>query len=468
MAGRGVSVRIILKTTKWLLGLVMLVIAGVAFWLYVSPPALIRVASGYSAKIVCSNVFLAKRQADAVLRVDVQAPGHPILKFMSVDVDEDKKTVTAALLGVFGKGVAVARDGVGCASVPDGDVAAAQTAVASPPPAAKADALWPEGNRVEPSQDPEIMKILNDPKMTGPGMRAVVVVHNGRVIGERYVNGFSADTPLLGWSMTKTVTAAIIGTLVKDGRLAIDREELFEPWKADGRKDISLADLMAMSSGLEFNEDYGDVTDVTRMLYLEPDMAGFAGAKPLTGDIGKVWSYSSGTTLLLSRIWQDALGDPAKALSWPRMALFEPLGMSSAVLETDEKGTFVGSSYLYATARDWARFGQFLLQDGTWDGAQILSAGFISWMREEVPASKGEYGRGHLWLRGSDAGTPPGENPDAGFDLPEDTFWMLGHDGQSIAIVPSKQLVVVRLGLTPSKLGYKAQGLVEALAKMWD
>jgi CubicO group peptidase (beta-lactamase class C family) len=195
-------------------------------------------------------------------------------------------------------------------------------------------------------------------------------------------------------------------------------------------------------------------------------MAGFAEAKPLTGDVGKAWSYSSGTTLMLSRIWQDALGEPGKALDWPRQALFGPLGMNSAVLEADENGTFVGSSYLYATARDWARFGQFLLQDGTWNGAQILPAGFVSWMREEAPASKGEYGKGQVWLHGPDAGVPPGADPDAGFDLPADTFWMLGHDGQSVAIIPSKKLVVVRLGLTPSKLGYRTQGLVAALAQV--
>ena len=110
--------------------------------------------------------------------------------------------------------------------------------------------------------------------------------------------------------------------------------------------------------------------------------------------------------MLLSQIWQDAVGEPAKALTWPWTALFDPIGMSSAVLEADANGTFVGPSYLYATARDWARFGQFLLQGGVWNGAEILPAGFVAWMREEVPASKGEYGKGQLWLRGSDAGTP--------------------------------------------------------------
>jgi CubicO group peptidase (beta-lactamase class C family) len=192
----------------------------------------------------------------------------------------------------------------------------------------------------------------------------------------------------------------------------------------------------------------------TRMLYLEPDMAAFAAAKPLADEVGKAFSYSSGTTVMLSRLWQDAAGDPEQALAWPREALFGPLGMTSAVMETDARGTFVGSSYMYATARDWARFGQFLLQDGIWNSVELLPPGFAAWMREPAPASNSEYGRGQVW-----------QDPDAGFDLPADAFWLLGHDGQSIAIAPSKRLVVVRLGLTPSKLGYKPQGMLEALAK---
>lgn len=370
--------RIIAKIVKRLLGLVVLAVVALFGWLYFAPPELIRVGSGYSAKIVCSNVFVAGRDANEVLAVDVQAPGHPLLKLMRVSVDKNRGTVSAGLLGFLGKSIAVSRDGLGCASVPDGDVGKARrTAIHVEPSAARQDALWPEGERVEASQNSEVAKIVDDAAMTGAGMRAVVVVKNGRVVAERYGEGFSARTPLLGWSMTKTVNAAIVGTLVKNGKMAMTNQGLFAPWKADGRAAISLADMMAMSSGLEFNEDYGDVADVTRMLYLEPNMAGFAEAKPLTGEVGKVFSYSSGTAVMLSRLWQDAVGDKAKALTWPRTALFEPLGMHSAVLETDEQGTFVGSSYLYATAHDWARFGQFLLQGGVWNGNQILPAGFV-------------------------------------------------------------------------------------------
>lgn len=345
--------------------------------------------------------------------------------------------------------------------MPDGDIAKASKAALPPFEAVDGSGLWPQGDEVEPSQEPALTAILDDAALTGPGMRAVVVVQNGRILAERYGEGFNDATPLLGWSMTKTVNAAIIGTVIKAGKMSLDAKGLVEPWKADGRATISIADLMAMSSGLEFNEDYGDVTDVTQMLFLEPDMAGFAAAKPLAGEIGKVFNYSSGTATLLSRLWQDAVG--ADALEWPQKMLFRPLGMISAVMETDEQGTIVGSSYMYAKARDWARFGQFLLQDGLWNGTEIVPAGFVAWMREEAPASKGAYTRGQAWLAGpGDEGNPGGGAADG---VPADTWWLEGHDGQTVAIVPSKQLVVVRLGLTPSKLGYRPQKMLGALVK---
>lgn len=441
--------------------LLMVIVVALLGWLYLSPPELIRVGAGYSAKIVCSNVFLAGRDAGQVLAEDVQAPGHPLLRLMRVGVDQQAGVVRAGLLGVFGTRTAVARPGLGCTVLPDG--MAIDRRGAAPSETAMPAALWPQGEQVAPSQDPELATILDDPEMTGPGTRAVVVVKDGRVVAERYGEGFSAETPLLGWSMTKTVTAAIIGTMVKEGKLAVDRADLFSDWRADGRKAISLADLMAMSSGLEFNEDYGDVTDVTRMLFLEPDMAGFVAGKPLVHPVGSTFSYSSGTTLLLSRIWQEAAGAPEIALEWPRAKLFGPLGMTSAVLETDAAGTFAGSSYLYATARDWARFGQFLLQDGMWNGEQILPEGFAAWMRTPAAASGGDYGQGQLWLRGPRSS----KAEDAALGMPADAYWLLGHDGQTIAVVPSLRLIVVRMGLTPEKLGYKPQKMAAALVKIF-
>ena len=457
----------LLRITKILAALLLALVSGLAAWLTAAPPALIRVATSYSAKIVCSNVFLAGRDAQAVLQDDVQAPGHPILKFVKVAVDESEGTARAGLFGLFGGGLARHAAGAGCASVPDGDLAAAAFAGKTSDRAGQAAALWPEGETVAPSQDPAIAAILDDPALTGPGMRAVVVVKNGRIIGERYGAGFSAETRLLGWSMTKTVNAALLGTVAAKGAIAPENTGLLAEWAGDGRKDIALADLMSMSSGLAFNEDYGTVTDVTRMLYLEPDMAAFAASQPSEAAPGKKFNYSSGTAVILSRLWQKALGD--KALGWPQAALFGPLGMTSAVLEPDARGTYTGSSYLYATAHDWVRFGQFVLQNGAWNGQAIVSPQWAAMMAEPSAVSDIGYGpqytKGQMWLNGPSAGSPEGEDPDKGFDLPADTRWALGHDGQSMAIIPSKGLVVLRMGLTPSRLGYKSQKLVQALLK---
>jgi CubicO group peptidase (beta-lactamase class C family) len=453
-AGMGIAGKI----AKWALIALLLAVTGVAGWLFVAPPALIQVATAYSAKIVCSNHFLADRDAQSILTVDVQAPGHPLLGYVTVDVNNGEGTVTARLLGLFAPGRAVYREGLGCTTVPAGAEIFAAPAVVTAP-AANLQADWPQGERVEGPSNPAIDAILADDALAGSGMRAIVVAHNGRIVGERYGEGFASDTPLLGWSMSKTVTAAIIGTLVREGMMSLDQDGLFEEWTADERGEITLADLMAMSSGLEFNEDYGDVTDVTRMLYLQPDMAAFAYDKPLASAVGETFSYSSGTTVLLSHLWQQAFDDAGAALAWPRKALFGPLGMTSAVLEADAAGTLVGSSYIYATARDWVRFGEFLRNDGIWQGREILPEGFVRWMREEAPASQGTYGRGQLWLQGP--GGDGGANTDHG--LPEDTFWLRGHDGQTVAVIPSQRLVVARMGLTPSRLEYRPQGLVAAL-----
>ncbi len=199
------------------------------------------------------------------------------------------------------------------------------------------------------------------------------------------------------------------------------------------------------------------------MLYLEPDMAAYAHAQPLDHPTGSAWSYSSGTAVLLSRIWQQAAG--ADALTLPRRRLFAPLGMSSAIMEADARGNLVGSSYMYATAHDWARFGQFLLQDGVWNGQRLLPEGYVAMMHAPASTSKGQYCQGQLWCWGPDGKTPDGKNPDVTFKLPSDTYWMLGHDGQSIAIVPSKDLVFVRLGLTPEDLFYQPQGMLSGIIK---
>lgn len=434
-----------------------LALVGVVGWLAIAPPALLRIGDGYAAKIVCSNAFIAGRDPETVLAEDVQAPGNPALRLIRVAVDREKGIVSARILGLFAPNYALYRGALGCVSVPDGDFQAAHSA----PMLAEAstrprDTPWPDGDRVDIDTGDAVSKLAGDAALAGSAMRAIVVVKDGRIIAESYGDGFDPDTPLLGWSMTKTVNAAIIGRMMLAGRMSFDDRDLLPQWHNDKRADIHLSDLLGMESGLAFNEDYGAVTDVTRMLYLERDMAALPASATQEAEAGTRFRYSSGTGVLLSRLWMNRIANENAALAYPRDALFAPLGMTSAVLETDASGTFVGSSYLYATARDWARFGQFLLQDGIWHGQRLLPEGFVGAMRTPTGASGGRYTQVQAWLRG------PG-GPSSQFGLPEDTFWMLGHDGQSIAIVPSANLVVVRMGLTPGRLGYRPQIMLKKI-----
>ena len=487
------------KIKKILLGgaitlVLLFLVLVLALWL--KPPDILRVGANYSAKIVCSNVFLAGRDPDEVLRVDVQAPGIWLLRLVRVSVDRERQVVRAGFLGFIGDGLAVARPGTGCAAVPDGNLkfalrtgplvspGPAAPGPAAPGPAAtgpfaptaatpdtatptaatpdtappEPDEPWPMGNVV--STNPALDHILTDDALAGPGARAIVVVYRRRIVAERYGAGFSSASPLLGWSMTKSVLAGVVGVLVKDGRLALDQSAGWPATGGGGRERIRIADLLDMSSGLRWNEGYGDVSDVTRMLYLQSDMAYFAREQPLVHPTGEFWSYSSGTANILSRIAQDAAGPLGAGVAAEK--LFKPLGMTSATIETDEYGTLVGSSYMYATARDWALYAQFLLQEGVWRGQEILPRGYVAMMASPVASSGGQYGHGLVWLWGSDANAP-GKNPDAAFGIPPDTFWMAGHDGQTIAIIPSREMVIVRLGLTPARDHYQPQPLVKAV-----
>ncbi len=452
--------RLILRVIGALAVLLLIIVAGGAIWLSIYPPELLKVGDGYAAKIVCSNTFVAKRDPDAVLDEDVQAPGNPALKLIRVSVDRDEGVVTARFLGLFAPNHALYRGALGCATVPDGDLQAARSAVfLNKVKVPKSDALWPNGEAVNVGQGEEEEKLadlVSNPELAGPAMRAIVVVKNGHIVAEAYGDGFNKAMPLIGWSMTKTVNAAIIGRLMLAGRMSFDDQNLLPQWNADSRKDIKLSDLLAMESGLAFNESYGSVSDVTRMLYLDPDTTSITANARQVAAPGERFNYSSGTATLLSRLWMNRLPNLSAAISYPREALFGPLGMYSAVFEADERGTFVGSSYLYASARDWARFGLFLLQDGVWNGRRLLPEGFVGAMRTPTKASEGVYSQVQAWLAG-----PGGSN--AQFGLPADTFWMSGHDGQTVAIVPSANLVVVRMGLTPEWADYRPQILLKRI-----
>ena len=421
-------------------GLAVLIgVALAGLWIY--PPELFRVATGYTAKIVCSNRFIASRDPAEIQKIDVQAPGHPVLKLVTVKVDDSEGWASAALLGFIARTTAIAQTGHGCTLVPSGDLKAVAR-VAIPDRTDLVNFTWPM------VADPRLDAVLDDADLTGTGMRAVVVVKDGVIVGERYADGFTAETPLLGWSMTKSVTSLLVGRAIGEGKLSLDQAALFPEWAGDDRAKIRLRDLLGMESGLAWNEGYGDVSDVTRMLFLDDDFTKTPRRQPVEAAPGTVFEYSSGTTNLIAKLLQDAVGEGA---GWPNAVLFNPLGMTSAELEVDAAGTLGGSSWLYASARDWAKLGQLWLNGGQWGNQQVVPRDYIEWMSVPTKASDGEYGQGQIWIEKAEDG------------LPQGTMRFSGHDGQFVTIVPSERLVIVRLGLTPSRLGWKVQPLSRAV-----
>jgi CubicO group peptidase (beta-lactamase class C family) len=404
------------------------------------------VGAAYKAKALCSALFVSGLELDPETAPEVSADAYRLMRLFRARVDRDSKTVTASFFGLRAR-TAAYRPGLGAAlafrSLPP--------APAFPPrPVADPSTPWPEGE-ASPDAAPALERVLDaafeepDPRRLRR-TRAVVIVKDGCLIAERYAPGFSAATPLNGWSMTKSVLGTLIGTLVGAGRLGLDRRGLLAEWRApDPRGEIALEDLLRMRSGLRFSEVYSDpLSDVTRMLFDGPDAGGFAASRPLEHPPGTHWKYASGTTNILSLIARRALGEKDYPL-WPRQALFDPLGMASATFETDASGTFVGSSFLFATARDWARFGLLLARDGMWDGRRLLPEGWMKLVTTSTPQSPdGRYGA-HWWLKLS---KELGGETAAAKALPADAFHALGHEGQCLSVIPSRGLVVVRLGLS--------------------
>jgi CubicO group peptidase (beta-lactamase class C family) len=320
--------------------------------------------------------------------------------------------------------------------------------------------------------DTEKLKNVTEQAFTEPDpakprrTRAVIVVYDGRIVAERYAAGFTQETAQLGWSMTKSVTNALVGILVKEGKLRLHAPAPVPEWRSPGdpRAAITLDELLRMSSGLQFKENYENPrSDAVRMLLAEPDTGAYAAEKPLEVPPDSRWSYSSGTANIISRIVRQSVGGSLSDFTaFAHRALFDKVGMASAVIEPDPSGTFVGSSFMYATPRDWARFGLLYLNDGVWKNEQILPEGWVKYSTRPTPkAPKGEYGA-HFWLN---AGRP-GQREDRWMPkVPPDMYSLRGFEGQYVSIIPSKKLVIVRFGLS---VGEKAWDQEQFIADIID
>jgi CubicO group peptidase (beta-lactamase class C family) len=309
---------------------------------------------------------------------------------------------------------------------------------------------WPEGSAPDPARLEDLIDQACDDDGPLATTYAVVVVHQGRLVAERYhgqlehfdrpAEPVTVDTPLVSWSMAKSMLQATVGLLVGDGRLNLDTPANVPEWSdpADPRHAITLRQLLAMRDGLDFVEDYVDdrASDVIAMLFGDgaSDMAHFAADRPLAAAPGTRFSYSSGTSNIISGVVARAVGPGEPYARFLHERLFGPIGMTSADPGFDEAGTWVASSYVHTTARDFARFGLLYLRDGIWDGQRLLPRGWVDYARTMVSddPEDGPYGA-HWWgVAGDTLGT-----------------WRAsGYEGQSITLCPSLDLIVVRLGKT--------------------
>jgi CubicO group peptidase (beta-lactamase class C family) len=302
--------------------------------------------------------------------------------------------------------------------------------------------------------------------------RAVIVVHEGDIAAERYAPGYNAETRFVSWSMAKTVTGVLIGLLVTDGLLSLDESAPVPAWTRPGdpRGEITLRQLLQMRSGLTHTEAGDPVyqSDEVRMLFTDgrDDMAAYAEAQSLEANPGEKFEYSSNTTVILADIAARTLSnaDTPEARrravdEYLRTRLFGPLGMDSMVPEYDAAGTLVGGSLMHATARDWAKFGEFLRQGGQVDGVQVVPRRWIEFMTTPSPRAP-DYGA-QTWLN-----RPSGTDRQSLFpnDAPQSAFAMIGHLGQYVFVSPSQELTVVRLGKTPD--GELRSGVVRRIARL--
>lgn len=421
-----------------------------------------EIALGSAVKRLCSSVLVGGRTVDHVMANEL---GSPVLSTADFTFDDDIVTGAMAVNGGTMTVRALYRDQIGCTLLKDVSPISLRAQFDPALYPAKPDVddqPWPIGNQVTlPEEVPGFDMVAVNAAVDQAfediepdqniDTRAVLVIHDGKIIAEQYADPFTADMPQLGWSMTKTVIAALTGILGADGLLHVNAGANVPEWRNDGdeRRNITLEHLLHMTSGMQYSEVYtaGSMSDVILMLYTTGDTAAFTIDKPLEQTPGGTFYYNSGTSNIIARIQRQLFTNFQDYFNFPQERLFSKLGMTSAVIEPDASGTFVGSSYMYATPRDWAKFGLLYLQDGMWNGERILPEGWVDYSLTPAPAAeRGQYGV-QMWLN---AGAPndPDNRPQP--NLPANMYYLSGFEGQNILMLPDQDLIVMRMGVTTS------------------
>lgn len=398
--------------------------------------------SGFSAKSVASGHFLANRSLELIEGGDNDIDKIDWAKNV---IDASESSVSSTVYG-FKKRKAIYREGLG-ATLINADFDVSKPYEVPNRTKQSINLPYPYGN-LEPKDtvfaevdytklQKSLANAFDEKEEKKKRTRSVLVLYKGHLIGEKYADGFTKDSKMLGWSMTKSITATYFGILQKQGQFDITKPAPIAAWQNDNRKHITTANLLEMNSGLEWEERYDKICDATRMLFIEEDMTQSQINKPLTGKPNQSWNYSSGTTNLLSGILREQFKSHQDYLDFWYAELIDKIGMHSMLIETDMAGNFVGSSYGWATTRDWAKFGQLYLNKGNWNGEQLFEESWANYVATPTNSSNGEYG-GQFWLNAG------GKYP----DVPKDMYFASGFQGQKVIIIPSHDLVIVRFGLT--------------------
>jgi len=437
-------------------------------WLKVRPDRVLKAASGFVSHTLCSETFVSGLDPNQVY-AETLRPMRGIRlidKALRYEVDKTRRQVRTTIAGTF-ESQAIYRDTLGCIvvrgpervelSLPNDNQQEAWGFASALEETAGGAVVEPESEKLRAALDRAFAESELPPHRW---TKAVVVARQGRVIAERYAPGYGVDTPLIGYSATKSVISALIGILVRQGRLSVEQPAPVAAWRDpnDPRHAITIDQLMRMTSGLALEETNTGRDRASMMLYLARDMAGFAERASLETVPGSKWNYTSGNTLIVSRIIRDAVGGrTADVLQFARRELFGPLGMRSAVLEFDATGTPIGSTYLFASARDWVRFGMLYLDDGVANGRRILPDGWVRYSSSPTLAT--DYGAGFWTNLGSSENAKQRERG----GMPRDSFYAAGRLGQFVAVVPSSRLVVARFGVTHTATG-DIEGMVRLVA----
>ena len=429
-----------------ILGLSAVAIGAAAFDF--RPDEAVRVATGLTAETLCTDVLISGLDPAAVFDQAIRTrPGVGLLaKHIRYDIDRRRGAVSATYLGHFASR-AVRLPGLGCRVVHGADVGdvrapASEAALPLLTPVAGPNIVAPANAGLAAALD----HVFTDTPGAAPrNLRAVVVLKDGKVVAERYGPGIGTGTPLIGYSASKSVMSTLVGILVRQGRLDVRAPAPVAAWRAAGdpRGAITTDNLLRMTSGLDIAQTGSGFDPASRMLFTERDMAGYAEAHELARPIGSRWDYSDASTLIVSRVVRDAVsGDQADVLAFAKRELFGPLGMTSAIIQTDATGTPVGSTGILASARDWARLGELYARDGVVGGRRILPEG---WVRYSATSTLGtSYGAGFWTNRSLD---PNAQGRIQG-GMPCDMLFASGVLGQRVYVIPSADVVIVRFGVT--------------------